>query len=216
MRLPIGYHYFQMARHSIIEKLQAYLANPVVTEAGAVYLLVELRKMLEHDGTKNKFPVLNFHCNWVVHTKLSDSAVAEKIVRHFDDLPNLLEKVKNKHIPISAEMERLINQQQLRNELRGCLESYGLPITPCTDDWIQFSDVLCRVIEDCPLEIRAPSTRRAKSPKEKEPTKYVESVVVERIPSVEREGRGMSWRPKFHTNPRIHVDKAGEVSHIPR
>jgi hypothetical protein len=213
-RFALGYHCFQMARHSIIEKLATHLAKPVTT--GVVYLLVELRKMLEHDGTKNKFPVLNFHCNWVVHTKLSDSAVAEKIVRHFDELPNLLEKVENGHIPISAEMEHLINQELLREELRECLASYDLPTTPCSDDWIKFSDALCRVIEDCPLEIRAPSPKPAKPPKEKEPTKYVESVVVARIPNVERDGRGMEWKLKFHTNPRIHVDKDGRVSHIPR
>jgi hypothetical protein len=203
-----------MARHSIIEKLALHLGKPVATEPDVVYLLVELRKMLEHDNTKGTFPVLNFHCNWVVHTTLSDSAIAEKIVGHFDELPNLLENVRNGHLPIPAEMERLINQEQLKKELGECLESYGLPTTVCSNDWIQFSDALCRVIEDCPLQIRPPSTKPAKARKEKEPTRYVRSVVVARIPNVPHDGRGMEWKLEFHTNPRIHVDSDGQISHI--
>ena len=210
------YYCWQMGRHSIVEKLALHLGKPVATEPDVVYLLVELRKMLEHDNTKGRFPVLNFHCNWVVHTTLSDSAVAEKIVRHFDELPNLLENVRNGHLPIPAAMERLLNQQQLRKELGECLNSYGLPSTVCEDDWINFSDSLCRVIEDCPLEIRPLSTKPAKPRKAREPTRYVKSVVVARIPSVPPGGRGMEWKLEFHTNPRIHVDQDGQISHIRR
>jgi hypothetical protein len=205
-----------MARHSIVEKIALFLANPVDTEHHVVYLLVELRKLLEHDGTKERYPVLNFHSNWVVHTTLSDSAVAERIVRHFDDLPNLLEGARNGRIPISQEMERLINQEELRRELGECLRSYGLPTTICSSqqDWILFSDNLCLVIEDCPLTIRPQSSKSIKPRKEKKPTSYVESVTVSRIPDVPEEGIGMSWKPKFHTRPRVHV-KDGRYSHLP-
>jgi hypothetical protein len=41
--------------------------------------------MLEHDNQKDVYPVLNFYGNWVVHTKLSNSPVAEKIIRLFDE-----------------------------------------------------------------------------------------------------------------------------------
>ena len=48
-----------MARHSIVEKLQSALTQPIDAEMHVVYILVELRKLLEHDGKKNLYPVLN-------------------------------------------------------------------------------------------------------------------------------------------------------------
>jgi hypothetical protein len=209
-----------MGRHAIVEKLAIHLSRPVRKPADAephvVYLLVELRKLLEHDNAKEKYPVLNFHSNWVVHTTLSQSEIAEKIIRHFDELPNLLENVQDGQLPIPAEMERFLNQDALRKELDECLQSYGLPTKVCSSqkDWLMFSDALCRVIEDCPLKIQSPSTKPAKPPKEKKPTQYVESVTVSRIPDVPNDGIGMEWKLKFHTRPRVHV-KDGRFSHLP-
>src|SRR6185295_19993531 len=62
-----------MARPSIVEKLQPELRRPVKTEMQVVYILVAIRKLLEHGAQKDAYPVLNFYGNWVVHTKLAAS-----------------------------------------------------------------------------------------------------------------------------------------------
>ena len=75
-----------MARHSTVDKLHPELQRPIETEMQVVYILVELRKLLEHDGKKYAYPVVNFYGNWVVHTKLSASPVADRIVRLLDEV----------------------------------------------------------------------------------------------------------------------------------
>jgi hypothetical protein len=75
-----------MARHSLVEKLQSELHRLIETEMQVVYILVEVRKLLEHNSQKDLYPVLNFYGNWVVHTRLSASPVADKIVRLFDEI----------------------------------------------------------------------------------------------------------------------------------
>lgn len=75
-----------MGRHAIVEKLHPELQKPIETEMQVVYILVELRKLLEHEGKKDAYAVLNFYGNWVVHTKLSASPIADKIVRLFDEM----------------------------------------------------------------------------------------------------------------------------------
>ena len=53
-----------MARHSIVEKLQSEPHRLVETEMQVVYILVEVRKLLEHNSQKDLYPVLNFHGNY--------------------------------------------------------------------------------------------------------------------------------------------------------
>src|ERR1022692_1084374 len=65
-----------MAEGSIIPKLEVALRRPIKTEMQVVYILVELRKLLEHKNKKDAYPALNFYGNWVVHTKLSKSFVS--------------------------------------------------------------------------------------------------------------------------------------------
>jgi hypothetical protein len=75
-----------MSRHAIVEKLHGHLAGGIDNEPAVVYLLVELRKLLELDGRKQEFPLLNFYGNWVVHTRLDGSAIADKIIRYMDNM----------------------------------------------------------------------------------------------------------------------------------
>ena len=62
--------------HPLVEKLDVELRRPIENELQVVYIFVALRKLLEHDGKKDAYPVLNFYCNWVVHTRLSKSPIA--------------------------------------------------------------------------------------------------------------------------------------------
>jgi len=58
----------------IIRKLAVELAEPMTTERQVVYLLVEVRKLLDR-RPKNlpPYPSLKLYCNWTVHVELSHS-----------------------------------------------------------------------------------------------------------------------------------------------
>lgn len=75
-----------MGQHAIAEKLVPKLQEQISDESQVVYIMVELRKLLEHEQVKSRYDIVNFYGNWVVHTKLEQSAIADKIVRFFDDL----------------------------------------------------------------------------------------------------------------------------------
>ena len=69
-----------MAREEIIEKLDEFLSShsPLMEECHIVYLMVEIRKILDHerDHRKNgEFSLLRFYCDWTVHTEKQESLI---------------------------------------------------------------------------------------------------------------------------------------------
>ena len=67
----------------IIRKLRDELKETISTERQVVYLMVELRKLLEVTKKKKNYPSLLFHCDWVAHTTL-DRELAREIVKAFN------------------------------------------------------------------------------------------------------------------------------------
>jgi hypothetical protein len=189
-----------MARPSIIDKLDRELRTPITSEMQVVYILVQLRKMLEYDGKKDTYPVLNFYGNWVVHTKLSASPVADEIVRLFDE--SMYRKI-NDTIDISLEnaVVKVCDETLLREELRTFLESLRLPKTICTDslNWFHFRKKLASVIEDTPLELR-PS---------KKPTHFIKCMVVKNKST--DDALKVEWEVVFHSHPLAQVEDDGKM-----
>lgn len=55
-------------------KIRKFLLQhkPFLEECHVVYLMVEIRKILEHiDSENEEFPLLKFYCDWVLHTDKS-------------------------------------------------------------------------------------------------------------------------------------------------
>ncbi len=52
-------------RDEIVAKLRTTLTAGVASEERAVYVMRSIRKLLEIDGAKQKYPALNFYCNSV-------------------------------------------------------------------------------------------------------------------------------------------------------
>jgi hypothetical protein len=185
-----------MARHSIVEKLQSELHRPVETEMQVVYILVEVRKLLEHNAQKDLYPVLNFYSNWVVHTRLSASPVADRIVRLFDEI---MYRKANDAVDTTLEGKAVdfFDERLLRDELRTFLESSDLPTEICTEPvrWHAFRKRLVGVIEDVPLELRP-----SKAPN---PTHFVESVIVKNKST--DDALHVEWQMVMHSHPLVEV-----------
>ncbi len=60
-----------MAREKIIEKLNRFLTdhNPLAEECHVVYLMVEIRKVIDHEKSNATYPLLKFYSDWTVHTE---------------------------------------------------------------------------------------------------------------------------------------------------
>ena len=191
-----------MARNSIVDKLHRELQRPIEAESQVVYILVELRKLLEHDGMKDAYPVLNFYANWVVHTKLSASPVADRIVRLFDEV--LYRKInQSTNMKLEDDVVEVFNETSLREELHAFLEPFGLPTELCTDsaNWYCFRKKLAGVIEDAPLELRSSKTAN--------PTHFIESIIVKNKST--DDALHVEWQVVFHSRPIVEV-KGGKMT----
>src|SRR5260370_38281246 len=73
-----------MSQHAIEKKLNRECKEPIATERQVVYILAEIRKLLELENAKDRYPALNFYCNWALHSRISKSAEAQRIVEIFD------------------------------------------------------------------------------------------------------------------------------------
>ncbi len=93
-RTPVVSHWLRVVIHVPViiavehegrhkSKLERALARPITSEEQVVYILVELRKLMELNGDSLTFPSLQFHCDWVAHPVM-DRAPAKKIVSLFD------------------------------------------------------------------------------------------------------------------------------------
>jgi len=188
-----------MARHSIVEKLQSELHRPIKTEMQVVYILVGVRKLLEHNAQKDQYRVLNFYANWVVHTRLSASPVADEIVRLLDE--TMYRKVNDAvDSTLEGKAVDFFHERLLRDELRTFLESSDLPTEICTDAirWHAFRRRLVGVIEDVPLELR---------PSKANPTHFVEGVIVKNKSTEDalNDALNVEWHPVMHSHPLVEV-----------
>jgi hypothetical protein len=151
------------------EKLTRVLNSPIETEEQVVYFFVELRKLMERSKTlKDKYPTVNLYCNWVVHTELDRSSLADEIVRKFD-----LGYGQKQNPKIIAELNDLLTTERLKTELTRCLvEEFKLPAIDVSNlkKWNRFRHSLAMVITDCPLSIKVT--------KKSAPTQFVECVSV--------------------------------------
>ncbi len=70
-------------KHEIIAKLRPLLETGIRTEAEALYLMAEIRTLLEQEGLKRQYGMLTFHADWMLHSKLEGRA-AQQLLQHFD------------------------------------------------------------------------------------------------------------------------------------
>jgi hypothetical protein len=131
-----------MKEDIISQKLRRELSNlPIDTEPRVLYVLVEIRKILEHENKNSRDNLLIFYCDWVVHTKM-DRFQSQKI---FD--------IINKD---GVESSQIISFNNLKAELRTFLEEKDLPTELVNNYWEPFKENLIDILVDTPIEKKGP------------------------------------------------------------
>lgn len=125
-----------MKEDIISQKIRKELDNlPINTEPRVMYLLIEIRKVLEYDDVKNS--LLHFYGDWVVHTKM-DRIFAKKL---FNEINNDNSVIGN-HIK---------SFNLLKNELKTFLETHNLPVDFINKHWTVFREKLIDILIDTPI-----------------------------------------------------------------
>ena len=139
-----------MAREELIEKLNKFLVKHQIftEECHVVYLMVELRKLLDREREENfsnSDSLVRFHADWVLHTKKdhitqSMQEIMTKIDNGIDTYP------KNGDIDF-------LSMPEFRKELVVLLKKYNLPSSFCKEDdqWLNFINILTQVLSDQPI-----------------------------------------------------------------
>jgi hypothetical protein len=138
-------------KNDIEHKLRRKLANNSIdNESDVVYLLVQCRKLLEHDpALKHTLPTLEFYCNWGLHIQLS-RASTQRFLTAVN--PVLTINGAFNHQEYEA-CNALLTLDAFRSELGSLLASFGADRTICTDEglWISFLHFYSHVVQDSKL-----------------------------------------------------------------
>ena len=137
---------------AIIAKLKRELAEPISTERQVVYILVEVRKLLELAGSQAKFDALWFHASWAVHPKMN-KGVAAKLLEYFDEAYPLLKDKELYELPSDLHHAIIdaIALHHFQQQLRDFLVQHDLSTSIVQRQWTAFLRLYASVIEDCPL-----------------------------------------------------------------
>ena len=148
-----------MTQSAIIAKLELLLAKGVRTESDALYLMVEVRKLLEQQHAKQQYEYLTFHCDWALHATLAGTT-AQKILKLFDAANIHLKtgvELHNLSGLLRMEIDRISKMRYFEDQLEGFLKANGIPALASTrsDGWIHFLHLYAKIVEDCPLVMTA-------------------------------------------------------------
>lgn len=134
----------------IVEKLNNFLSERknITEEFEVVYIMVELRKLLDREREQNKTnndSLVRFHADWVLHTsKDRITAPMREIMQKIDDSIDTY--------PKNGDISFLLFPE-FRTELLQLLDEYILPNEFCKSDsiWLTFMSALTQVLADQPI-----------------------------------------------------------------
>jgi hypothetical protein len=142
--------------NDIVRKLRDELNISIERESQVVYLLVEIRKLLDSEGIKDKYVTLKFFCDWAVHIKLRKRN-AGLLLKPFDEAYGRRGPDGMMLDEDQAALQNRVSLIEFSHELVEVLDTHG--ITPNTlrgpAAWFRFIELYLSIIKDCSLEYTA-------------------------------------------------------------
>lgn len=140
----------------IISKLRDHLSRPINTECAVVYLLAEVRKILDKVQQEPKPFALWMYCHWALHVDLTHSRTTLTFLKPVDDfIVNTVAGFEPDDSYQMLDSHRLfcdlIFLDTFRSQLRQFLQDHDhLPTELCDRDdwWFPFLSAYAGVIED--------------------------------------------------------------------
>lgn len=137
---------------AIVAKIRRELAQPIVSESQVVYLLVEIRKVIDCEPNPQQWKALKLYCDWTVHAELT----FENRIRPF--LQKIETFVEGLWDPASAgispsvhkAIKEIVYLDEFRKELLSFLKQHHLPQDVASDErnWRIFLKQYAQVIQD--------------------------------------------------------------------
>lgn len=141
-----------MTLTAIEKQLAAYMNRPPTNGPEVVYVLVKIRKFLEHRSLKKQLWFLSFFCDWVLHHKL-DRSGAKKILGMFDSQLGNFNPEHPDQLYWQDHVHKLFSLDEWRDELLQFLNQNRLPSVWAQDDfaWNETLRLYSEEVQDTPL-----------------------------------------------------------------
>jgi hypothetical protein len=137
--------------NNIIEKIRPYLSRPLQSECEVVYVMAEIRKVLEqHDASGlPRLNVLNLFCNWALHTASYKDSTNIKVYFSAYDLKS---DMTPEEFLDSRFFKEIMNLAIMKKELGEFLNIHRLPdvLLKC-EQWSNFVDLYTGVVSEVPM-----------------------------------------------------------------
>ena len=176
-------------KDELIRKIQHVLDRPIISEMQVVYLLVELRKLMDRDGYKD--PILRTFSNWVVHTSLENRADGSTLI--LSEFDNVMAEIhERKRRPPYPEH---ISFGTFRQALGRCFRLFGLSSKffigfKGLAHWRKVGTLYCLIVSECPIVCTASKTK----------LKYIKKVELQSVGPgrLAKKWAVLKWRLTFH------------------
>ncbi|HEV2424879.1 MAG TPA: hypothetical protein VGZ29_08630 [Terriglobia bacterium] len=197
-------------RDTIVEKLSRHLADPVDTECKVVYLLCEVRKLLDEEPTDSVPFALRLYCHWALHVDLSYRSTTIHFLKRVDNY--VFDK-----LTAAETMETILAEGRLlrdflyletfRRELAEFLRTKELDTSICDDNerWFTFLAAYAGVIQDGSLTCSG-----------SEKLKIVSRVTFTRSGRAQAEGHvlfDMNWDVSLRDGRRLEISVGTQANH---
>lgn len=144
-----------MAREEIIEKLNNFLIkhNPFDEESQVVYLMVEIRKVIDREKNSVKYPLLKFYTDWIVHTEKDH--ITTEIRQIMEEMyetakAEIINSLKRKS---GSPIIRFAYMEDLYKEMEQFLKKYNINTALTGKEvWLQFVQLLVKVLQNQPIK----------------------------------------------------------------
>lgn len=144
-----------MAQEEIIEKLNKFLPthDPLTEECQIVYLMVEIRKIIDHEKSSEMYPLLKFYADWTLHTK--KDYITPEIQQMMEVMYKTAEaEIKNPALTKGGSpIMKFAYMDSLGKEMKVFLENHGMDssLARKKERWIAFVNLLVKVLENQPI-----------------------------------------------------------------
>ena len=149
-------------KDELLHKVATTLSEKIETEMQALYLLVEIRKLMDRENYVDS--VIRSFSNWAVHIELKEEREGTTdLLQEFDEVIRLqVEENRGSLWPPHCSFETF------RRNLDIFLHIYDLPtrLVDSEKSWIQFARLYSAIVSECPIRWTA----------SKLPLKYVQEV----------------------------------------
>jgi len=141
------------------EKLRNFLqSHPAFKEeCQVVYLMVEIRKILDHGGSP--YNTLRFYCNWVLHNELSRETTTKLLSDIFEPNVDLKKNGRENARNIKSVGREFFMLKTFRKELESFFKDHNLPMDLLNKSWWAFGKLLLEIIKDCHVHFVANKIR---------------------------------------------------------